>query len=147
MIRTFIVKQRSWPGWLKWLYKILYLGSWGPYTILWVTDRSINCHLARNAMNYLLYYTCKSVKRHDFVIVYLRQKTSSDKIRKKTLYWSGPVNIIQLLTFNEVYSWLCGPGEWFIDRGQRPRLINHWPLKILNFKKKIIIIYKFFEIL
>jgi hypothetical protein len=24
MIRTFIVKQRSWPGWLKWLYKILY---------------------------------------------------------------------------------------------------------------------------
>ena len=31
--------------------------SWGPYTILWVTDRSINCHLARSAMNYLLYYS------------------------------------------------------------------------------------------
>jgi hypothetical protein len=29
---------------------------------------------------------CKSVRRHVFVIVYLRQKTSSDKIRKKTLY-------------------------------------------------------------
>ena len=27
------------------------------YTILWMTDRSINCHLARSAMNYLLYYT------------------------------------------------------------------------------------------
>ena len=31
--------------------------SWGPYTILWVTNRSINCHLGRSAMNYLLYYT------------------------------------------------------------------------------------------
>jgi hypothetical protein len=31
--------------------------SWVPYIILWVTDRSINCHLARSAMNYLLYYT------------------------------------------------------------------------------------------
>jgi hypothetical protein len=33
--------------------------------------------------------------RHVFVIVYLRQKTNSDKIRKKTLYWSGPVNILK----------------------------------------------------
>ena len=41
--------------------------------------------------------TCKSVRRHVFVIVYLRQKSSSDKIRKKTLYWSGPVNIKRLL--------------------------------------------------
>ena len=32
-----------------------------------------------------------------FFIVYLRQKTSSDKIRKKTLYWSGPVNIYRLI--------------------------------------------------
>jgi hypothetical protein len=31
--------------------------SWCPYTILWVTDWSISCHLARSAMNYLLYYT------------------------------------------------------------------------------------------
>ena len=40
-------------------HKILYgpKRSWVPYTILWVTDRSINCHLARSAMNYLLYYT------------------------------------------------------------------------------------------
>jgi hypothetical protein len=40
-------------------HKILYepKRSWGSYTILWVTDRSINCHLARSAMNYLLYYT------------------------------------------------------------------------------------------
>ena len=79
--------------------------SWGPYTIVWVTDRSINCHLARNAMNYLLYYTCKSVKRHDFVIVYLRQKTSSDKIRKKTLYWSGPVHILKYWPVNIRIYW------------------------------------------
>jgi hypothetical protein len=26
----------------------------GPYNILWVTDRSINCHMALSAMNYLL---------------------------------------------------------------------------------------------
>ena len=26
------------------------------YFFLWVTDWSINCHLARSAMNYLLYY-------------------------------------------------------------------------------------------
>jgi hypothetical protein len=35
--------------------------------------------------------------------------------------------IIQLLTFSEVYSWLYVPGQWLIDRGQRSRLINHWP--------------------
>ena len=28
----------------------------------------------------------KSVRQHIFVIIYLRQKTSSDKIRTKTLY-------------------------------------------------------------
>jgi hypothetical protein len=26
----------------------------GPYNILWVTFRSINCHMALSAMNYLL---------------------------------------------------------------------------------------------
>jgi len=36
------------------------------------------------------------------------------------------MNIIQLLTFNEVYSWLYGPDQSLIDRGQRPRWINHW---------------------
>jgi hypothetical protein len=40
-------------------HKILYRPkrSWGPYTILWMTNQSINCHLVRNAMHYLLYYT------------------------------------------------------------------------------------------
>jgi hypothetical protein len=31
--------------------------SWGSYDILGVTDRSINCHLAKSAMHYLLCYT------------------------------------------------------------------------------------------
>ena len=31
--------------------KIIYCYS--PYNILWVTDRSINCHMALSAMNYL----------------------------------------------------------------------------------------------
>jgi hypothetical protein len=26
----------------------------GPYSILWVTSRSINCHMALSAMNYLI---------------------------------------------------------------------------------------------
>ena len=50
---------------------------------------------------YIILNTCKSVRRHVFVIVYLRQKTSWDKIRKKTLYWSDPVNIIHLLHAGE----------------------------------------------
>ena len=29
----------------------------GPYDILWVISQTTNCHLARSAMNYLLYYT------------------------------------------------------------------------------------------
>jgi hypothetical protein len=36
--------------------KIVY-GSqlrFGPYNILWVTSRSINCHMALSAMNYLI---------------------------------------------------------------------------------------------
>jgi len=52
--------------WVKWQFmdrsvipKILYgpKRGCGPYNILGVADRSINCHLAQSAMNYLLYYT------------------------------------------------------------------------------------------
>jgi hypothetical protein len=69
---------------------------YGPYTILWVTDRSINCHLARSAMDYILHSIHVNLSDDVFLlIVYLRQKTSSDKIRKKTSYWSGPVNILK----------------------------------------------------
>jgi hypothetical protein len=37
-------------------HKIVYRPQFrfGPYTILWVTSRSINCHMVLSAMNYLL---------------------------------------------------------------------------------------------
>ena len=47
---------------------------------------------------YIILNKCKFVRRHVFVIVYLRQKTSLGKIWKKTLYWSGPVNILKYWT-------------------------------------------------
>ena len=40
----------------------VFVSSAGPYNILWVTFRSINCHMALSAMNYVFvnYYTsCK----------------------------------------------------------------------------------------
>jgi hypothetical protein len=81
-------------------HKILYgpKRSWGPYIILWVTDRSINCHLARSVMNYLVYFTqymqiCQTTRF--CYCISTGKKTSSDKIWKKTLYWSGPVNILK----------------------------------------------------
>ena len=49
---------------------------------------------------YIILNTCKSVRRHVFVIVYLRQKTSSDKIRKKKLHWSGLVKILKYWPVN-----------------------------------------------
>jgi hypothetical protein len=57
----------------------------GPYTAIWPEVSWTICYIILN--------TCKSARQHVFVIAYLRQKTSSDKIRKKTLYWSGPVHI------------------------------------------------------
>ena len=49
--------------WAKWQFmdrsvthKIVYGPQlrFGPYNILWVTSRSINCHMALSAMNYLI---------------------------------------------------------------------------------------------
>ena len=80
-------------------HKILYgpKWSWGPYTIWWVTDRSINCYLARSAMNYLLYYTQYMQICQTSCFCYCISKTKNEfgQIRKKTLYWSGPVNVLK----------------------------------------------------
>jgi hypothetical protein len=49
---------------------------------------------------YLLFVILYSILANlsdDMFFLYRRPKTSSDKIRKKTLYWPGPVNIIHLL--------------------------------------------------
>ena len=37
----------------------------GPYNILWATTRSINCHMALSAMNYLL-NVASSTPRHEW---------------------------------------------------------------------------------
>jgi hypothetical protein len=81
-------------------HKIVY----GPKRILWVIDWSINCHLAGSAVNYLLCYTqyMQICQTTCFCYCISKTKTGSDKIRKKTLYWSGPVHIIQLLHLNEI---------------------------------------------
>jgi hypothetical protein len=60
-------------------------------------------------------YTCKSVRRHVFVIVYPRQKTSSDKIRKKTSYWSGPVHILKYWPCNIRKYWPASCSVSFDD--------------------------------
>ena len=63
---------------------------WGPYTILWVTDRSIYCHLARSAMNYLLYYTeyMQICQTTCFCYCISKKKTSSDNYidRARSIY-------------------------------------------------------------
>ena len=85
-----------WTGAKLVTHKILYgpERSWGPYTILWVTDQSIWPEVPWTIF-YIILNTCKSVRWHVFVIVYLRHKKSSDKIWKKTLYWSAPVHILK----------------------------------------------------
>jgi hypothetical protein len=54
--------------WAKWQFmdrsvthKIVYGPQlrFGPYNILWVTSRSINCHMALSAMKYLLNIGCE----------------------------------------------------------------------------------------
>jgi hypothetical protein len=76
--------------WAKWQFmdrsvahKIVYGPQlrFSPYNIVWVTSRSINCHMALSAMNYLL-NTCidifsKSAKI--LIFPYLLQRLS-DKI-------------------------------------------------------------------
>ena len=72
--------------------------SRGQSTIVWVTHRYINCHLSRSAMNYLLYYTqcLQNCQTTFFLLLYIYdQQNEFDKIRKKTIYWLDPVNILK----------------------------------------------------
>ena len=76
--------------------------------------------------------TCKSVRRHVFVIVYLRQKMSSDKIRKKTLYWSGPVHILKYWPVNIRKYW--------------PATLTKTKRENKNVKYNIIQLWTFYEV-
>jgi hypothetical protein len=57
----------------------------GIYLFAW-TVCTVNANYVMTELMVDNTMTSKSVRRHVFVIVYLRQNTSSDKIRKKTLY-------------------------------------------------------------
>ena len=80
--------------------KILYgpKRSWGPYPILWVTDRSINCHLARSAMNYLLYYTqYMQICQTTCFFIYCISKTKNEfgQNPEENIILISPVNILK----------------------------------------------------
>jgi hypothetical protein len=71
--------------------------SWGPYTILWVTDRSINCHLARSAINYLLYHTQYMQICQTTCFCYCLSKTKNEfgQNPEENIILIGPVNILK----------------------------------------------------
>jgi hypothetical protein len=74
----------------------------GPYNILWVINRSINCNLARSVMNYLLYYiislwhpliilnTCKSVIRYVFCYCISKTKNEFGQNPEENIILTGP---------------------------------------------------------
>jgi hypothetical protein len=95
-------------------HKIVYgpKRNWGRYTILWVTDRSINCQLARSAMNYLLYYTQYMQICQTTCFCYCISKTKNE-------FGQNPEEIIVLI----------GPGQYF-----RPvNILKYWPVNILKY--------------
>ena len=78
-------------------HKILYGSkrSCGPYNILWATDQSINSHLARSAVNYLLYY----ISPPKTSLIFSRNKDSGEIGNKfdvimvnldEDVIWTGP---------------------------------------------------------
>ena len=90
----------------------------------------------------ILNETCKSVRRHVFVIVYLKPKMSSDKIRKKTLYWLDPVNIIQLLHAGEGNMKIYSPksiifrGIWYSWVNNFSYFLNLHAINVLLYRMK-----------
>ena len=50
------------------------------FTIVWMTDRSINSHLSRSAMNYLLYYTqyLQSWQTTFFLLLYIYDQNKNE---------------------------------------------------------------------
>jgi hypothetical protein len=75
--------------------------SWGPYTILWVTDLSINCHLARSAMNYFLYYTqyTKIFQTKCFYYCISKTKNEFGQNPEENIILIGPVQYYTIIVF------------------------------------------------
>ena len=68
---------------------------------------------------YIILNTCKSVRQYVFCYCISKtKKTSSDKIRKKTLHWPGPVNII--VKYNiYIIMWSCPGNMPILPRSDR----------------------------
>jgi hypothetical protein len=113
-------------------HKILYgpKRSWGPYTILWVIDRSINCHLAQSAMNYLLYYTQYMQICQTTCFCYCISKTKNEfrQNQEENVILIGPGPYTKILTGQYIAnsSWHWGsygsiwtgpsPNKYYMDR-------------------------------
>jgi hypothetical protein len=74
--------------------------SRGPYTILWVPDRSINRHLARSAINYLLYYTQYMQICQTTCFYYCTSKTKNEfgQNPEENIILIGPGQYTKILT-------------------------------------------------
>ena len=114
-------------------HKILYgpKRSWGSYIILWVTDQSINCHLARSAMNYLLYYTQYMQICQTTCFWYCISKTKNEfgQNPEENIILIGPGQYTKILT-GQYYTFIAYwwgkyenllTQEYHIPRGQCPR--------------------------
>jgi hypothetical protein len=94
--------------------------SWVPYIILWVTDRSINCHLARSAMNYLLYYTQYICQTTCFCYCISKTKNEFGQKPEENIILIGPGQYIA----NSSWHWGSygsiwtgpSPNKYYMDR-------------------------------
>ena len=74
-------------------YGSIWTGSFCPYNIFWVTDRSIYCHMTLSAMNYLLYskivvystYSCQVIKVVFVLVLVLAISSSVKRFSKQIL--------------------------------------------------------------
>ena len=100
--------------------------SWGPYAILWVTDRFINCHLARSCHElFVILYSILANLLDDmfFVIVYLRQKKQFGQNPEENIIFIGPGQYIA----NSSWHWGSygsiwtgpSPKQYYMDRSLR----------------------------
>jgi hypothetical protein len=84
--------------------------------------------------------------------VYVKTKIEEWVKFSFVFYPKDKVDIIQLLTFNEVYSWLYGPGQWLIDRlnkiGYNCFIIfqDYLNIKILKYDENFEILWNFWKL-
>jgi hypothetical protein len=72
---------------------------YGPYTILWVTDRSINCHLARSAMDYILHSIHVNLSNDVFFINCIsKTKNEFGQNPEENIILIGPGQYTKILT-------------------------------------------------